>query len=101
MIGFSLWSVSDLGMRRDKSGSSKRVHVLHVCIVYVPSPCTDHVEDVVTAVFQYLAMIRREGPQKWIFQECAVRDKDRDLSGNFSYQPCISLTCVCIHVGSG
>ena len=49
--------------------------------MYVPSPCTDHVEDVVTAVFQYLAMIRREGPQKWIFQECAVRDKNRDLSG--------------------
>ena len=49
--------------------------VIHACVVYVPSLCTDHVEDVVTAVFQYLAMIRREGPKEWIFKECAVRDR--------------------------
>ena len=53
--------------------------VIHACVVYVPSPCTDHVEDVVTAVFQYLAMIRREGPKEWIFKECAVRDRNGDL----------------------
>ena len=31
-----------------------------------------HVEDIVTAVFQYLAMLRVEGPKEWIFQECSV-----------------------------
>ena len=35
--------------------------------------CTDHIEDIVTAAFQYLAMVRREGPQEWIFKECGVR----------------------------
>jgi len=30
----------------------------------------DQVEDIVTAAFQYLAMVRREGPQEWIFKEC-------------------------------
>lgn len=53
--------------------------IIHACVVYVPSLCPDHVEDVVTAVFQYLAMIRREGPKEWIFKECAVRDRNGDL----------------------
>ena len=33
---------------------------------------SDHVDDIVTAVFQYLAMLKQEGVQEWIFQECAV-----------------------------
>ena len=53
--------------------------IIHACVVYVPSLYPDHVEDVVTAVFQYLAMIRREGPKEWIFKECAVRDRNGDL----------------------
>ena len=36
-------------------------------------PHTDHIEDIITAVFQYVAMVRKEGPQEWIFKECAVR----------------------------
>ena len=36
-------------------------------------PFSAHVEDVLTAMFQYLAMLREEGPKEWIFQECAVR----------------------------
>ena len=38
-------------------------------LICVASGC---IEDIVTAVFQYLAMVREEGPQEWIFQECAV-----------------------------
>ena len=50
------------------------VHVLNMWInvyacMYVH---VEHVEDIVTAVFQYLEMVRREGPKEWIFQECAV-----------------------------
>ena len=32
----------------------------------------DHVEDIVTVVFQYIAMLRSCGAQQWIFSECAV-----------------------------
>lgn len=32
----------------------------------------DHIEDIVMAVFQYIAMLKRDGPQEWVFQECAV-----------------------------
>ncbi len=32
----------------------------------------EHVEDITSAVFQYIAMLRAAGPQKWIFQECSV-----------------------------
>ncbi|XP_045108140.1 insulin-degrading enzyme-like isoform X1 [Portunus trituberculatus] len=34
----------------------------------------EHVEDIVTAVFQYLNLLKKEGPQQWVFDEC------RDLS---------------------
>jgi len=34
----------------------------------------DHVNDIVTAVFQYLQLLKSEGPQQWVFEEC------RDLS---------------------
>ena len=30
------------------------------------------VEEVVTATFQYLSMLRSMEPQEWVFQECAV-----------------------------
>lgn len=34
----------------------------------------DHVEDIVTVVFQYIAMLRSCGAQQWIFSECAVSE---------------------------
>ncbi|XP_076044547.1 insulin degrading metalloproteinase isoform X2 [Oratosquilla oratoria] len=30
----------------------------------------EHVESIVTAVFQYFNMLRKEGPQEWVFEEC-------------------------------
>lgn len=30
----------------------------------------DHVDDIVTLVFQYLNMLRADGPQEWVFEEC-------------------------------
>jgi insulysin len=30
----------------------------------------EHVDDIVTLVFQYLNMLREHGPQEWVFQEC-------------------------------
>ena len=43
----------------------------HLILIFVML-LIGHVKDVVMAVFQYLEMVRREGPQLWIFQECAV-----------------------------
>ncbi|XP_054708191.1 insulin-degrading enzyme-like [Uloborus diversus] len=44
----------------------------------------EHVNDIVTLMFQYLTMLKKEGPQEWIFQECkelaamTFRFKDRE-----------------------
>ncbi|XP_066956310.1 insulin-degrading enzyme [Macrobrachium rosenbergii] len=41
----------------------------------------EHVEDIVTAVFQYLNLLKNQGPQEWVFNEC------RDLSAmNFRFK---------------
>ncbi|XP_071494745.1 insulin-degrading enzyme-like [Diadema antillarum] len=34
----------------------------------------DHVDDIITHMFQYLNMLRKEGPQRWVHEEC--RDLD-------------------------
>ncbi len=54
-------------------------HMLDICLItrvtcYITLHlCPGHVEDIVSAVFQYLAMLREEGPKEWIFEECKVR----------------------------
>lgn len=48
----------------------------------------DHVDDIVKIVFQYIHMLKKEGPQKWIFEEycdlCEMqfrfKDKENPLS---------------------
>jgi len=48
----------------------------------------DHVDDIVTLVFQYLNMLRQAGPQEWVFEECKnlgemsfrFKDKERPRS---------------------
>ena len=35
----------------------------------------EHVNEIVETVFQYLALMRSEGPQRTLFQECAVSDQ--------------------------
>lgn len=32
----------------------------------------DHVDEIVTIIFQYLNMLRKEGSKKWIFDECSI-----------------------------
>ncbi|XP_026833292.1 insulin-degrading enzyme isoform X2 [Drosophila erecta] len=37
----------------------------------------EHVDDIVRIVFQYLEMLRKEGPKKWIFDECVKLNEMR------------------------
>ncbi|KAH8339171.1 hypothetical protein KR074_006440, partial [Drosophila pseudoananassae] len=37
----------------------------------------EHVDDIVKIIFQYLNMIRKEGPKKWIFDECVKLNEMR------------------------
>merc|ERR1719245_643363 len=30
----------------------------------------EHVDDIIELVYQYLAMLRKEGPKQWVFEEC-------------------------------
>ncbi|XP_059803576.1 insulin-degrading enzyme isoform X1 [Hypanus sabinus] len=60
-----------------------------------------HVEDIILHMFQYIAKLRTEGPQEWVFQECkdlnamAFRFKDKErprgytskLAGSLHYYP--------------
>jgi len=32
----------------------------------------EHVDDIVTLIFQYINLLQKEGPQEWIFRECQV-----------------------------
>merc|ERR1711892_1382369 len=34
-----------------------------------------HVDDIILLVFQYIAMLRAEGPQEWVFRECQQLNK--------------------------
>ncbi|BFF98691.1 insulin-degrading enzyme [Drosophila madeirensis] len=37
----------------------------------------EHVDDIVNIIFQYLRMLREEGPKKWIFDECVKLNEMR------------------------
>jgi len=71
----------------------------------------EHVHDIIELVFQYLDMLRREGPQKWVFEECRdlnsmmfrFKDKERPqgyvcgLAGSlheYSFQEVLSGGCL-------
>ena len=41
-----------------------------VYILY--SSFTDHVDDIIASLFQYLKMLRETGPKDWIFKEVQV-----------------------------
>ena len=34
---------------------------------------TEHVDDIITLIYQYIHMLRKEGAKQWIFKECQVR----------------------------
>lgn len=48
------------------------------------------VDDIVNIVFQYIEMLRREGPQEWVFNECAklwtmqFRFKEKERPSNYA-----------------
>jgi len=44
----------------------------YIDTIMVTSYWLDHVNDIVNVVFQYIAMLRSCGAQRWIFSECAV-----------------------------
>ena len=48
--------------------------------------------EIVEALFQYLALMKKEGPQRNLFQECAVCDV------NFALQ-CGVCECECVKEG--
>lgn len=49
----------------------------------------EHLDDIVTLTYQYVNMLRNEGPQAWIFQECqdlsamTFRFKDKEKPRNY------------------
>lgn len=61
----------------------------------------EHVDDIIQLVFQYLALLRAEGPQEWVWRECQdlntmqfrFKDKERPqgyvcgLAGHLHYYP--------------
>uniref|UniRef100_A0A1W7RAD0 Insulin-degrading enzyme n=1 Tax=Hadrurus spadix TaxID=141984 RepID=A0A1W7RAD0_9SCOR len=51
----------------------------------------EHTDDIVTLLFQYLNMLKKEGPQEWVFKECqdlaamTFRFKDRERPQTYTY----------------
>ncbi|XP_067129485.1 insulin-degrading enzyme [Centruroides vittatus] len=51
----------------------------------------EHTDDIVTLLFQYLNMLKAEGPQEWVFKECqdlaamTFRFKDKERSQMYAF----------------
>ncbi|XP_070209984.1 insulin-degrading enzyme-like [Littorina saxatilis] len=49
----------------------------------------EHVEDIITLTYEYINMLKKEGPQEWVFQECMdlstmqFRFKDKEKPRNY------------------
>ncbi|KAL8568009.1 hypothetical protein ACOMHN_029184 [Nucella lapillus] len=49
----------------------------------------EHVEDIITLTYQYINMLKKEGPQEWVFKECRdlsamqFRFKDKEKPRNY------------------
>jgi len=39
---------------------------------YISCFLSEHIYDIITLTYQYLNMLKKEGPQEWIFKEFAV-----------------------------
>lgn len=50
----------------------------------------EHVDDILLMMFQYIEMLRREGPQEWVYKECQqlsdmiFRFKDKEKPINYT-----------------
>jgi insulysin len=57
----------------------------------------EHVDDIVTLIFQYLNLMRKEGPHEWIFRECqdlsamSFRFKDKERPTTYTCHIAASL----------
>ena len=45
------------------------MRVIVVCNDISSLCISEHVDDIVTLIFQYINMLKKEGPQDWVFQE--------------------------------
>lgn len=69
------------------------VHSLLLVTPPTPVTCAAHVEDMVEIIFQYIAMLRREGPKEWIFKECSVSTSVQCVSITTSAFDYVSVPC--------
>ncbi|KAL3863624.1 hypothetical protein ACJMK2_005374 [Sinanodonta woodiana] len=50
----------------------------------------EHVDDIITLIYQYINMLKNEGPQEWVFKECQnlsamqFRFKDKERPRNYT-----------------
>jgi secreted Zn-dependent insulinase-like peptidase len=50
----------------------------------------EHVDDILLNMFQYIAMLRKEGPQEWVYKECQqlsdmiFKFKDKEMPINYT-----------------
>lgn len=69
-----------------------------ICNMELTTEGQEHIYDVVTCVFQYLEMLRREEPQEWVFKECQalseVKYRFKDKENPRSY---VCSTARCLH----
>lgn len=68
-----------------------------ICNMELTTEGQDHVYDIVTCVFQYLEMLRRQEPQEWIFKECQAlgevrfQFKDKENPSTYAFSTARSL----------
>ncbi|XP_068709633.1 insulin-degrading enzyme-like [Montipora foliosa] len=69
-----------------------------ICNMELTTEGQDHIYDIVTCVFQYLEMLRREEPQEWVYRECQalceVKFRFKDKENPRSY---VCSTARCLH----
>ncbi|XP_013403642.1 insulin-degrading enzyme [Lingula anatina] len=74
-----------------QSGGAKGFMFFHVS-VDLTEEGIEHVDDIITLVFQYIKMLKREGPQEWIFKELQdlshmqFRFKDKERPQGYACQ---------------
>lgn len=60
------------------------------CTITLTPAGLENVDEVIKTVMQYVAMLRREGPKKWVWDECqataaiAFRYKSKENPGNYA-----------------
>lgn len=64
-------------------------YIYTTCYIYIYFS-VEHVDDILLMMFQYIEMLRREGPQEWVYKECQqlsdmiFRFKDKEKPINYT-----------------